>query len=200
MKMDFKKAAKLGNYLSKDFAESLFELLVNYNDISASEAASRLDLHISTAQEFLEAMASLDIVSKQEVYERKRPYFRYALKTDRITMDIDLSSITNMQLSEAQEMNIREAKAANARFTTARSGDIISSVAIWTGRGRNRKERRISLTPAQGAFMYHLPFPDGRPLTTTEIMSNAGMDDSHASEITDIVELLIEYKVIEVVL
>ena len=40
--MDFKRAAKLGNYLSKDYAEDFFNLLVNYQDISASEAASRL--------------------------------------------------------------------------------------------------------------------------------------------------------------
>lgn len=54
--MDFETAAKLGAYFSKDYAEELFRLLVNYKDISASEAASRLNLHIQTVQDFLEAM------------------------------------------------------------------------------------------------------------------------------------------------
>ena len=50
--MDFKKAALLGTYISKDYAEDVFKLLVNYKSISASEAASRLNLHIKTAQDF----------------------------------------------------------------------------------------------------------------------------------------------------
>ena len=92
--MDFKEAAKLGNYLAKDYAEDFFALLVNYQDISASEAASRLGLHIRTAQDFLEAMASLNILEKEEVYQKKRPYFRYTLKTDHIRMDIDLAEVS----------------------------------------------------------------------------------------------------------
>ena len=68
--MDFKTAAKFGAYFSKDYAEEIFRLLVNYKDISASEAASRLNLHIQTAQDFLEAMTSLGIFSKKEVYQK----------------------------------------------------------------------------------------------------------------------------------
>jgi len=79
--MDFKTAAILGTYISKSYAEDFFKLLVNYHDISASEAASRLGLHIRTAQDFLDAMASLGILEKVEVYEKKRPYFRYSLQT-----------------------------------------------------------------------------------------------------------------------
>jgi len=134
--MDFKKAAKLGNYLAKDYAESFFTLLVNYKDISASEAASRLGLHINTAQEFLEAMSSLGIVDKQEVYERKRPYYRYTLATDRIAMEIDLSSIKKFSPTENPAKRIREAKNTNVRFMTARNGQSISSIAIWSGKGR----------------------------------------------------------------
>jgi len=51
--MDYHIAAKLGASLSKEYAEDFFKLLVNYQDISASEAASRLNLHIRTAQDFL---------------------------------------------------------------------------------------------------------------------------------------------------
>jgi predicted transcriptional regulator len=196
--MDFNTAAKLGNYLAKDYAEGFFGLLVNYKDISASEAASRLNLHINTAQEFLEAMTSLGLVSREEVHEGKRPYFRYSLKTTRITIDVDLSSVKRMQSSEESAERIREAKDANARFSTARGGQSISSIAVWTGKGRDRAERKINLTTAQGLFLYYLPFPDGEPLTRQEIMRKGGVDESLSSEIADIIGLLIEYNVIEV--
>ena len=73
MSMDFKTAALLSTYISKEYAPGFFELLVNYHDISASEAASRLGLHIRTAQDFLEGLAGLDILTKQEVYEKLAP-------------------------------------------------------------------------------------------------------------------------------
>ena len=74
--MNFKQAAILGSYISKDYAEDLFGLLANYRNISASEAASRLNLHIKTVQDFFEAMASLGILGKEAATESKRPYYR----------------------------------------------------------------------------------------------------------------------------
>lgn len=78
--MEFKQVQRMANLLSKPFAGDILKLLVNYQDISASEAATRLGLHIKTAQDFLEELAALDICEKKEVYEKKRPYYRYKLK------------------------------------------------------------------------------------------------------------------------
>ena len=196
--MNFKEAAKLGNYLSKDYAEDFFALLVNYQDISASEAAFRLGLHIRTAQDFLEAMSSLDILDRQEVYEKKRPYFRYTLKTERIRMDIDLTQIQQAQTPEDLTRQIRERSNAGANFSLARGGEVISHVSLWTGNGRDRKERRISLTRPQGLFLYHLPFPNTQALTIADIIRKAGVDEEVIPEILDIVNVLVKYDVIEV--
>jgi len=196
--MDFKTAARLGNCLAKDYAESFFELLVNYRDISASEAASRLGLHINTTQDYLETLADLGIVKKREVYERKRPYFRFALATDRIVMDLDLMIVKRDQTADVSDRLMREASDTHARFTTSRSGKALSKVALWSGRGRDRQERLINLTDAQGRFLYHLPFPDGEPMSQREIMRQAELDESLSAEIDDILELLIEHGVIAI--
>jgi predicted transcriptional regulator len=197
--MDFETAAKLGAYFSKDYAEEIFGLLVNYKDISASEAASRLSLHIQTVQDFLEAMTSLDILSKKEVHEKKRPYFRYALKKKKIVMEIDVASLLQKKQPEGMlSKRIRENKDSGARFTTARYDSYFSSVAVWIGEGRERKERKISLTIPQGKFLFHLPFPTAEFLTLAEIMCKAGVDKTHVPEILDIIELLEKYGVIQV--
>lgn len=196
--MNFKQAAKLGHYLAKDYAEDFFALLVNYQDISASEAASRLGLHIRTAQDFLEAMAALNILSKEEVYEKKRPYNRYTLQTMRIRMDIDLTQIQQEQTPEDLTRQIRERSNAGANFSLARGGDVISQVSLWTGNGRDRKERKISLTRPQGLFLYHLPFPNAEALTVAEIIRKAGVEEDVTPEILDIVNVLEKYEVIEV--
>ena len=196
--MDFKTAARLGGYLSKDYAQDFFKLLVNYQDISASEAASRLGLHIRTAQDFLEGLTELDILHKEEVYEKKRPYYRYSLVVQRITLEIDLSQIEKRRAEGDLAKCIREQGSAQVNFSLSRDGESISSVSFWKGNGRDRKEQRISLTGPQGAFLYHLPFPKAEFLSIASIMHKAGLEERLAPEILDIVELLENNGIIEV--
>jgi hypothetical protein len=195
--MDFHTAAVLGSLLAKNYAEDVFELLVNYRAISASEVAARLDLHIKTAQDFLEGLASLGILSKEEILEKKRPYYRYTLEQERILLDIDLTRIKHTPTDDNLSLSIRERENSGARFSTARSEDSIASVTIWTGTGREREEKRIKLTAPQGKFLYHLPFPKTEYLSVAGIMHKAGVGQEYAPEIMDIVDMLIRYQVIE---
>jgi hypothetical protein len=197
--MDFKQAAILGSCISKDYAEDLFALVAIYKNISASEAASRLNLHIKTVQDFLEDLYSLKIVEREEVYEGKRPYFRYNLVVHQIVMHIDLSHlIPEGNKDEARlKLCIREKQNSGARFTTSRSNDYISNIVIWTGEGRNREERKINLSIPQGKFLFHLPFPTAEPLTIGGLITKAGLDGSNIPEIIDIVNGLAEFGVVE---
>lgn len=195
--MDFDTAAKYASLLSKDYAEDIFKLLVNYQAISASEVATRLNLHIKTAQDFLESLEQLGIVSREEVQEKKRPYFRYILKQTRLVIDVDLMQVKREPTPSSLSSSIREREDAGARFSVARNDDYITSVTIWSGKGREMEERKIKLTTPQGRFLYHLPFPKAEPLTVDEIMQKAGIDQSLAPEILDLVQLLEKYNVIE---
>ncbi len=195
--MDFHTAARYASLLSKDYAEDVFALLVNYQAISASEVAARLNLHIKTAQDFLESLSELGILSREEALEKKRPYYRYALVQDHILIDIDLMQVRREPTRNSLSMPIREREDAGARFSVARSGDYITSVAIWTGEGREREERKIKLTTPQGRFLYHLPFPRAEPLPVVDIMRKAGLEEAQAPEILDLVQLLEKYAVIE---
>jgi len=196
--MDFQTAAKLGASLSKEYAEDFFKLLVNYQDISASEAASRLNLHIQTAQDFLYALTDLQIVKKTEVFEKKRPYFRFTLIKTKINLELDLTEFEKDNPGEGLTRLVREKNDNGANFSVARSGDSFSSVTIWEGAGRERKEHKISLTTPQGKFLFHLPFPKARPMTIADIMEKAGEEPDYSTEIQDIVDELIRLEVIEV--
>ena len=195
--MDFPTAAKLGSLLAKDYAEDIFELLVNYRAISASEVATRLNLHIQTAQDFLEGLAELGILCKEEISEKKRPYYRYILQQERITFDLDLMQVKRLPTAANLSLRIRERQNAGARFSVARSDDYITSIAIWSGEGRERQERKIKLTTPQGRFLFHLPFPRAEAMTISEIMRKAGVEAELSPEILDLVQLLDKYEVIE---
>lgn len=196
---DFEKIAALGSLLSKKYASELFMLLKDYKSISASEAASRLDLHIQTVQEFLETTSSLGITEREEVFERKRPYFRYTIIHPDLNLRFSLSEILDEEPSNHVEntLRIREKKNSKSHFSLARSGDHFSSVSILTGSGRESQQRKINLTMAQGKFLFHLPFPDAQPLSIEKIMENAGVEEEYRSEIENLINELEELKIIE---
>lgn len=196
--MKFETAARLGAILSKDYAEDFFELLVNYQDISASEAASRLSLHIKTAQDFLDNLTDLEIVSKTEVFEKKRPYFRYTLEQTKVKLDLDLAVFEKENPGEGLSRLVREKGENEANFSVARTGDCFSTVTVWEGDGRERQEHKISLTTPQGKFLFHLPFPQARPMTIADVMEKAQVGEEYASEVQNIVDELIKLNVIEV--
>lgn len=197
--MDFREAAKLGSCLSKDYAEELFALLATYRNISSSEAASRINMHIKTVQDYLEDLFSLGIVEREEVYEGKRPYYRYSLKVRHISLKVDLTYLFPEDDRERSRLQIkvRETQNAKARFTTSRTNDYISSVVIWTGEGRAREERKINLSIPQGRFLFHLPFPTADPESIETIIARAGIDIGNTPEILDIVDALIKLGTIE---
>jgi len=196
--VDFDAARRLGACLSRDYAADLFRLLVNYHDISSSEAASRLNLHIRTAQDFLETLAGLGVLTREEVSDGKRPHFRYALVSGRIRFDLDLAALfAQPPDGDLLDRRFRERKGSGARFSTARGGERIASVSLWTGSGRDRRERRINLTAPQGRFLYHLPFPTAAFMTVREIMGRAGIAPEHRGEIGELVDLLAEHGLVE---
>jgi hypothetical protein len=195
---DPEMVAQLGGFLARDYARPFLALLSTYQDVSASEAASRLGLHIRTAQDFLEGLGGLGIVGKTEVHEGKRPYFRYTLLAESLTLTLDLASLRVPQSGDALDARIREQRNVRADFVTARGNNVIGSVTVWSGDGRERRQQRISLTDPQGRFLFHLPFPDAEPLAIAEIMRKAGLDRDLAPEILDIVSVLAEHGIIEV--
>ena len=196
--MEFHVASQLGLVLSKEYAEDFFKLLANYQNISASEAASRLGLHIRTAQDFLENLTELEITEKNEVFEKKRPYFRYTLVQPQINLKLDLAQYKKENPADGQARLVREMKDNGANFTVSRTGDSFSTVTVWEGEGREREEHKISLTTPQGRFLFHLPFPQAKALTISEIMVKAKLEEDYSTEVQNIVDELIRLEVIEV--
>ena len=197
MDMDFKKAKILSNFLSRDYAETIFKFLVNYKDVSSSEVASRLNMHVRPIQEFMEAMVLFDIVKKKEVYEKKRPYNRYSIKKNKIEIIINLDEVFKNNEEQKSDFRIREIKNSIAKFSVARNGESFSAITIWDTQKRNSKEHKINLTISQGKFLYFLPFPDAEPLTIDELMNKASIEKSYKTEILDIIEVLHKSKLVE---
>lgn len=195
---DFTESQKLAAALSKEYVRNFLRLLLVYRDISASEAAARLNLHIKTAQDFLEVLEGAGVVEKHEAAEKKRPYFRYALKEKRVQITIDLNALYDpLEHTSKKNWRIRERKNSGVLFKEGRD-ERISAVFVFQGKGRARTERRLSLTDCQGRFLFHLPFPTGEFLKIYEICKKAGLKDDCLPEIIDLVEMLQKLGVVEI--
>ena len=196
--MNFETASNIAMLLAKSFARDCFRLLVTHQDISASEAASRLDLHIRTAQDFLEGLYQEGIVTRAEVMEGKRPYYRYALKRHLIRIELDLRKLLDFDKERSRvNVPIRERKNNGAVFHSPNNQDLISGITLFTGEGRRRKERKINLTRNQGRFLFHLPFPNSDFLDIKTIMRKAELTEDKVLEILDLVNDLIHDRIIE---
>jgi len=178
---DFETAAALGSLLARDYSRPMFELLVTYRDLAASEAASRLNLHIRTVQDYLDALTDLGIATKTEVREGKRPYYRYSLAEQKLTVALDLGRLTaRSDIGDGLARRIRERAGSGADFVPARGANRISSVSYWervanaaggaekaaggngSGRGaRGRRQRRRRR--ARSCTICHSPGPTRRP-------------------------------------
>lgn len=197
--MDYKKISLFGTYISKEYSKDIFNLLIKYSDISASEAASRLNLHIKTVQDFLEAMAETGIISREQIVDKRRPFYRYTLEKTKINIELDLKDIAENTATESDysKYRIREKQNSGARFNTARYNSYFNSVIIWQGSGREQNERKFHLTVAQGTVLFNLPFPGAEPASIEELMKKSNIDKEHLPEVLDIIDILTENNVIE---
>ena len=198
--MDFQSLSKLASLLSKSFAKEFFRLLVTYKTISASEAASRLNLHIKTAQDFLEGLEAVGIVSKEKVVDKKRPYFRYTLIQGKIKIEFDFNRLIekNRKTTSLDFSKIKEKKNANCVFKTSPKTGTLSTVIFYSGEGRERQERKINLTDNQGKFLFYLPFPTEEPQSIQNLFEKSNIDKSFQKEVLDIVYYLSEHGIIEI--
>jgi len=196
--IDFQSVSRLATLISRSFAEDFFRLLTVYEDISASESASLLDLHIKTAQDFLEGLVAEGIAEKKEVSQGKRPHYRYKLINTEINLKLNLNQfLEKTSLVEYKYLKIREKRNSRTIFTTGSGTDMISSITLITGEGRKKKERKINITDRQGKFLFYLPFPTSKHEEIKHIYKKSGLDRKFMPEILDLVDILLDFKVIE---
>ena len=195
--MLFLELQELCGWLAKSYASDILRLLRLYESISASEAASRLGLHIKTAQDILDGFARADFVSKLEIFQGKRPYYRYFLVHKRVQFGFDTDVLFDKQkLAKLQDSKFRERKNSGAIFTTAPKEDRIVSFTSVTGSGRHKQQRKFLLTKAQGRFLFFLPFPTETPLFVKDICVKAGIEEKHFEETLDIVDVLLSERIV----
>jgi len=195
--LQFSELQHLCGLLAKNYAADILRLLRLYESISASEAASRLGLHIKTAQDILDGLALCNFVNKMAITQGKRPYYRYFLIHTRVQFGFDIESLLDKpKLEDLRTKKFREQKNSGVIFNTSPKEDRIVSFVSVTGTGRKKTQQKFLLTQMQGRFLYSFPFPTELFLSVAEICSKAKIEDKYMDEILDIVDVLLMKNII----
>lgn len=195
MNFTYNEIKKLSLYLSRDYSDQIFHILLTYETVSASELASQLDLHIKTVQDFLEALADLKLLEAEKVVRHKRPYFRYKLIQDSINLNIDLSQVQEKSKLEFEDMTLRMTKLPTVMLNTVK--DSAESVTLFLKKNRRMHQKKIKFTPIQGKFLKTVPAHNSSAALFTDLLKKAEIEEKHLDEIKEIVQILITNKVLD---
>jgi len=171
----------LFSVFSNDFVIKILALIFQKPDkcSSASELASILGFHISTAKKNLEILHELGVLTKKIADDQQgRPTY-YTLKTDQVEILLDLKT-----LSETVDYNIsvpnvliREKKGIYPRIQFILSEN--KSIKFISIRKRTKAHRtrtqHLNLTSDESKFLEYLPHPTMEPCSLSDLCERANI-------------------------
>ena len=152
---------------------------MNKKKSSASELASILDIHITTAKKHLETLYNFGFLSKKTLIDKRGKPTYYSIKSDQtvILLDVNiLSQTADFQIS-VPDILIREQLGLYPRvqFIYGKNS-LIKSIKIRTRTKAHRTiTRELELTANEGMFLKFLPHPTMEPKLLVEICKIAGI-------------------------
>ena len=171
----------LFSVFSNDFVIKILALIFQKPDkcSSASELASILGIHVSTAKKNLELLHEHGFLTKKIANDQQgRPTY-YTLKTDQVVILLDLKT-----LSETVEYNIsfpnvliREKKGIYPRIQFILSEN--KSIKFISIRKRTKAHRtrtqHLNLTNDESKFLEYLPHPTMEPCSLSDLCERANI-------------------------
>lgn len=196
------KSRKLASLIGKEHTGRILYILYKTPNKSASRIAKILNIHIATAQSYLEDLEKLDIVKSKIKKQGIKPYKEYFLTKTRISIDIDLNEL-DAEDQEEQEIlrrtKIREKKDLKILYETNQEKSIITRIHFYEDLGRKNIQYSLDLDEVEGKFTWFIPFPSADPQTILEIREKAGIYEFYQQKILNLIEKLEEFGLIEVI-
>ncbi|MFX1294080.1 MAG: hypothetical protein ACFFD2_04380 [Promethearchaeota archaeon] len=197
-----KKTKKLSNLIGKEHTDKILHILYKTPNKSASEIAKILNIHIATAQSYLEDLEKFDIVKFRIRKEGIKPYKEYFLIKTKIRIEIDLNELDKVDQKEQEILRrtrIREKKDLKILYEINQEKSIIKRIHFYEDIGRKNIQYSLDLDELEGRFTWFIPFPSAELQTILKICEKAGIYKIHQQKIIELIKKLEEFGLIEVV-
>ena len=143
--------------------------------------AGVLNIHIATAQKYLEALEQSGIISSRDRPSKPRTAKEYSLISPRISIEIDIEALAGAGggagggTPDLGEIMVRERARSDVAFEWDDAGQRITAVLFFRKGLRRRMERKVVLSPDEGRFLWHVPFQSESFRTAQDILGRSGV-------------------------
>lgn len=183
---------RLAQALGRPFAGEILASLYEKPYQSASDIARVLDIHVATAQKYLQELKECGVLGTRPRKGVSRPTEEYWVASPRISIDIDFDRLTTREDAEARanQMFVREASGSTAVFESDPKGERITEVLLLEDGERRRIATRMPLGEAEGRFLYQVP-PSGQAARSVlDIATRANLPKTSLADCLDLCERL----------
>ncbi len=148
---------------------------------SASDIAKILDVHISTAQKYLEILHDYQLVDKKTAAHKPGKPTYYTLTTGELTINLDMAHLSSTLEEDETIPNpvIREKVFSQRKINYILDENNFIREITWIQRAKDgrRVKRGIILSDAEIQFMKYLPHPTMQPEPFLEICEKGQITD-----------------------
>ncbi|MFX0208247.1 MAG: ArsR/SmtB family transcription factor [Candidatus Hodarchaeota archaeon] len=181
LKPQYSDIQGLFSVFSNDYVIKMLALIFQKPDkcSSASELASILGIHVSTAKKHLELLHKFGFLTKKIANDRQgRPTY-YTLKTDQVVILLDLKTLSGTVDYNISFPNvlIREKKGLYPRvqFIFGENKSIKSINIRKRTKAHRTRIQRLNLTDDESKFLEYLPHPTMEPCSLLELCERANI-------------------------
>lgn len=174
----FKKRARL---LWKPLNIKILEILYFRKWQTASEIASFLGIHISTAVKYLSEFEEVRILEKRMRESKPRKSMEYKLIDPKIEITLSLKNLIEEEekiiLKKSKKIHIREKKDIDASFEWNEKREVIKKINFMVSGQRRIIMDFLELNEIEGKFLWNLPYPSEDFKSVFEICKKAGLSN-----------------------
>lgn len=173
------KTRRVAALLAREKTGEILARLRSRPYLAASELARLEDIHVATAQRYLQELLETDLVGARLRKGANRPTQEYWLREPRIRIDIDLEGMPGVAeeelLGTAKRLGVRDAGNAQVVYDTHPQTGVVQGILILSESPPRLVSRRMSVIPSVGRFLSRLPGRSEAPRHVWDVMQEAGL-------------------------
>jgi hypothetical protein len=173
------KTRRVAALLAREKTGEILARLRSRPYLAASELARLEDIHVATAQRYLQELVETDLVGVRVRKGNTRPTQEYWVREPRIRIDIDLEGTPALGEDEllevAKRLGVRDAGNPQVVYDTHPQTKIIQGVLILSDRPPRLVSRRLAVSTNIGRFLSRLPGREDDPRGVWDVMTEAGL-------------------------
>ncbi len=173
------KTRRVAALLAREKTGEILARLRSRPYLAASELARLEDIHVATAQRYLQELLETDLVGVRRRTGANRPTQEYWLREPHIRIDIDLQGLPGLSEDEllgvAKRLGVRDAGNTQIVYDTHPETGILQGILVLSDNPPRLVSRRLGVASSVGRFLSRLPGRQKSHISVWDVMQEAGL-------------------------